>query len=184
MRHIFLFLTLAFLSGATLAHDQCGALRKNGLRLLPNSTFEVAYPGPLKGCFTGYLPADVTLEEGLYHFGVFHNGKLAVSFPTIEAGMDLSSNPYQHLKILALSFSDLNGDNQRDVVVIGQNLIANGERVFVQVYWGCGERFVYDDKTNLAIEEYITNKPSVSIKMVQQYAHKKKLSAACALTKP
>jgi hypothetical protein len=62
-------------------------------------------------------------------------------------------------------------------------MIANGERTFVQVYWGCGERFVFDDKTDLAIEEYITNKPVVNVKTVQQYVRKRKLKAACDAAK-
>jgi hypothetical protein len=147
--------------------------------LLPRTTFEVSEPGLLNGCFSGYLPKGMPLDDGLNRFGVFRDGKLAVPFPVIEAGMDLGSDPYQHLKILATSFNDLDRDGQRDVMVIGQNLIANGERIFVQVYWACGNRFVYDDKTDLAIEEYITNKPVVNVKTVQRYIDARKLKAAC-----
>ena len=93
--------------------------------------------------------------------------------------MDLSSDPYQHLKILATSFNDLDRDGQRDVMIIGQNLAASGERIFVQVYWACGDRFVYDDKTDLTIEEYITNKPVINVKTVQRYIDARKLKAAC-----
>jgi hypothetical protein len=178
MKRLILVLMLSLLVSTTWA-GECQVLQSNGLRLLARTTYEVNYPGLLKGCFTGYLPEGMPQDNGLYRFGIFKDGRLTVPFPVIEAGMDLSSSPYQHLKIFATSFADLDHDGKRDVAILGSNLAAKGELVFAQVFWNCGDRFVFDEKMNSDLGWYIGSKGVITIKAIQQYIRAHKLKASC-----
>jgi len=120
---------------------------------------------------------------GLYFFGVFQKREQVVQLPVITAGMDLASDPRQHLKILAVSFDDLDHDGQRDVMLIGQNLVANGDLIFVQIYWGCGNDFNYDDKANSQVNRAITNQPVVNIKTLKKIIASMKLKSGCEVPK-
>lgn len=182
MKRYLLLLWLALLASTCSARSQCDVLRETDMKLLPRSTFDVNYAGPLNGCFSGYLPAGstpATIERDIYTFGVFRDGEEVVSLPVVTAGMDLASDPRQHLKILAVSFDDLDRDGRRDVMIIGANLAAKGELIFVQIYWGCGNDFDYDEKTNSEVDHAITNKPVVNVKTVARIIAAKKLKSGC-----
>jgi hypothetical protein len=181
MKRCVLFFWLALVASGCLAGVQCDALRSTGLRLLPKTTFEVSYPGLLNGCFSGFLPEGDSLDEGLYRFGVFREGKVVYTLPEVKAGRDLASNPHQHLKILAVSFNDVDGNGQRDVIVIGQGLAAKGEDTFVQLYWGCANDFILDDTDDEAITGLLVKSSVINVKTVERFIAAKKLKAACKL---
>lgn len=175
---LFVWLAL-FITMAAHAGDECQSLKGGEIRLLEGTTFDLHYTGLLNGCFTGFLPPDNTTDDGLFRFSIFKNGKRVTDLPVVEAGMDLSSNPKQHLKVVAVSFADLNNDAVRDVAVVGTNLSAGGERTFVQVFWGCNSKFVFDEKANSDINWDLGQKANLSLKEVQQYISKRGFRAKC-----
>ncbi|WP_263262292.1 hypothetical protein [Pseudomonas sp. RIT-PI-S] len=152
--------------------------------LLPKTTFNVNFQPPLVGCFTGYLPKNETSQNALYRFGIFHDSELITKLPAVEAGADLSSNPFNEMKILAVSFNDLNSDDRHDITVIGKVLIANGYRTFTQVYWGCTDNFAYEDKVNSDISRDVRNLSKVRIEVVQNYVRRNGFKARCGGENP
>lgn len=177
MKRCAIFLGLALAAGECMAGVQCDALKSTGLRLLPKTTFEVAYPGILNGCFSGFLPEGESLDGGLYRFGVFREGKVVYTLPV--AGRDMDSNPHRHLKILAVSFNDVDHNGFRDVMVIFHALYAKGENTFVQLYWGCANDFVFDDSDEEEITGLLMKSSAVNVKTVERFIATKKLRAVC-----
>lgn len=177
MKSFFVTLCMVILAGTCSAKSHCDALRDTGATLLPNTTFEIRHASPLNGCFSGYLPEGELVGQGLYQFGVFRDGEEVASLPIVTAGMDLASSPY--LKILATSFSDLDHDGRRDVLVIGSTLAAKGELIFVQIYWGCDNTFTYEDKVNAEVNWAITNRYVVNVKSVETIVADKRLKSGC-----
>jgi hypothetical protein len=174
-----IFLALVLSAGPASAIGQCDTLRAGGLQILSNSTFDLDYTGLLNGCFAGYIPREHNKEEDLYRFGVFRDGKLVVQLPLVEAGMDLSSSPYNQLKILAVSFSDVDRNGQRDVTIIGERLAAKGMQPFVQIYWGCEQRFLYDEEANSEVIWLLASKKKIDVRSVSGFVQKRKLRAIC-----
>ncbi|WP_263262290.1 hypothetical protein [Pseudomonas sp. RIT-PI-S] len=184
MRNRVLFIALFFIMGTLHAQDQCETLRETKLRLLAKTTFNVNFQQPLNGCFTGYLPENETFEDGLYRFGIFRDSKLITPLPLVEAGADLSSDPLQDLKILAVSFNDLDGDGRHDVTVLGQRLTAKGDYSFMQIFWGCPKNFVYEEDVNDDVAWDVGNLSKINIKVVQNYIRKKGFKAQCGGENP
>ncbi|WP_263262291.1 hypothetical protein [Pseudomonas sp. RIT-PI-S] len=184
MRNRVLFIALFFIMGALHAQEQCETVLRTDLRLLPKTTFNVNFQQPLNGCFTGYLPENENFEDGLYRFGIFRDSKLITPLPVVEAGADLSSHPLDDLKILAVSFDDLDRDGRHDVTVLGQRSGAKSDRIFMQVFWGCPENFVYDNKVNSDVDWDVGNLSKINIKAIKNYIRKKGFKAKCGGENP
>lgn len=174
MKNFVLFLWMVLLGGTCSAKSECDLLRDAGFTLLPNTTFEVRYAEPLNGCFSGYLSRGA---GELYRFGVFKNGEELVSLPLVTLGMDLFNDNY--LKILATSFNDIDHDGNRDIMIIGNRLFANGGLTFVQIYWGCGSKFSYDVKANSEVNWLMSNVGVINVKKVEKIVASKKMKSTC-----
>lgn len=170
---------LLLFAGSAVAGDECAVLTNQGLNLLAGSTFNLSYPPPLNGCFTGFLPASSGNAPGQYELGVFRDGKLMTKLPALEPESDLSSDSKRHLRVLAVAFNDIDKDGRRDVLLIGQRLIASGNRIFAQIYWGCGDRFVYDEDAGHTVDWELTGKRDINVQTVGKLLRYKQFRSSC-----
>ncbi len=170
---MFLLISVLFFAGKVFADDQCVKLQEKDFDLLPHTIFNVNHGNLLSGCFAGFLPQG----EDTYRFGIFKNGELVNQFPVVLGGGDLVKD--KHLKILGVSFSDLDKDKQYDVMVIGSRLGAKGALTFVQVFFGCDDQFIFDDKIDEILVVELWDAPIINVKTVKAVISAKKLGNVC-----
>jgi hypothetical protein len=149
-------ISIAFMLASSLGHAQECAKAKEKWHLLKGTVFEVKYRGTsLEGCFAAYIPTG----ESHYRFAIFRDGLPQETLPAAGSFEDSNvlSGDDAAKDVLAVTFSDVDGNGYRDVVVFGIASGQGGDSNFALVYWGCFGGFRFDEKESLNLMESVVN---------------------------
>jgi hypothetical protein len=146
----------------TVSKADCVKVDTGDKKLLEKQTFPIDFAPFEKSCFvTSYNPEyDYPPLEA--EFAIYKDGKKVFDFPSQFNGVTFGC------WVEAVAFEDLNGDNLKDVIVVGKCSAKSDDYNENTVYVNTGKAFTTDENANYKISDF------TKIKDVADYVRKNK----------
>ena len=146
----------------TVSKADCVNVNTGDKQLLENQTFPIDFAPFERSCFvTSYNPEydEPPLEA---EFAIYKDGKKVFDFPSQFNGVTFGC------WVEAVAFEDLNGDNLKDIVVVGKCSAKTDDYNENMVYVNTGKAFTTNEDANYKISDF------TKIKDIADYVKKNK----------
>lgn len=124
----------------------CTKIDTGNKKLLKKQTFPMDFPPFERSCFVTSHDAEYTDPPLGSEFAVYKDGKKIFDFPEQLAGATCW--------VEAVAFEDLNGDNLKDVTIVGLCGAKSGDYNENRVYANTGKAFTTDSGANLELDNF------------------------------
>lgn len=142
----------------------CYNFKRDGMKLLKTQTFAIDFEPFKKACFVTFYGAEFSNPPLGAQFYIYKNGKEAFNFPEqFNGGNTLCW-------VDAVSFEDLNGDDLKDVIVVGKCGAKSDAYNENMVYINNGDEFVINKDSNMDLMDF--TKTGEIKKYVQEHESK------------
>jgi hypothetical protein len=132
----------------TTAKNSCGELKRDGMKLVAKQTFSLDFEPYQGACFATFNDPEYSDPPLDSEFFIYDNGKEVFEFPEQFNGVESGC------WVDAVGFEDLNGDGDKDIIVVGKCSAKSAPYNENMVYVNRGDKFTTSQEANYELADF------------------------------